>query len=199
MIERKEVLFANGQFAILLPQKSYLPGHVLLVPRQHYVILEQVPHDEFSPLLIHANTVSSLLFEKLNAHGTNILVRNGVPAGQTVSHVAIDIIPRWKDDNIELQWQPKQLSDDIFKKTFEQLKNEVEFAQSKATEKKVEVQKTEPPLVVEEKKDSPSEPVQDAIEQPEQHDEQRKTEPKRPAADYSPLKDARLQALRRRP
>ena len=210
-IEKNDVLFANEQFAILLPQKGYLPGHVLLVPRQHYVILEQVPQTDLSSLLIHANTISSLLFEKLNAHGTNIMVRNGVPAGQTLSHIAIDIIPRWKDDGVDLQWQPQQISDDVFKKTFTELKDEIDVAQAKTHETKTVAFDTAPPVVVEkhtieqrtpeldERPEPPSERTQPSPHEKPATEEKRKAEQKKPATDYAPLKDARVQHLRRMP
>jgi hypothetical protein len=48
----------------------------------------------------------------LGAHGTNIFITNGVSAGQTIAHFAINVIPRKEGDNINLQWKPKQLSEE---------------------------------------------------------------------------------------
>jgi histidine triad (HIT) family protein len=123
--QMKDALFLSESFAVLLPKKSYAPGHVLVVPRTHYVILEQIPSEEVGHLFTVANKVSSILFDAMQAHGTNLLVRNGIPAGQDIGHVGIDVVPRWKNDTTQLQWQPQQIPEDVFEKFFGRLSNEL--------------------------------------------------------------------------
>ncbi len=52
---------------------------------------------------------------------------NGVPAGQTVAHFIIHVIPRLENDGVNLQWRPKQLTEEemstIELKIKEQTKN----------------------------------------------------------------------------
>ena len=88
------------------------PGHCFLMPKNHYPIIEQVPDNEISRLFQVSNKISTAIFESLGAQGTNIFVANGIPAGQTVAHFTINIIPRKENDGINLQWQPKQLSEE---------------------------------------------------------------------------------------
>ena len=45
-------------------------------------------------------------------HGTNIFTQNGVAAGQKHSHFMIHIIPRMPNDNINLAWEPRQLTEE---------------------------------------------------------------------------------------
>jgi len=103
------------------------PGHCFLMPKNHYPIIEQVPDAELSHLFSVANKISSSLFESLKAQGTNVFVTNGVPAGQTVAHFTINVIPRKENDGINLQWKPKQLTEEemstVELKLREQLKN----------------------------------------------------------------------------
>ena len=49
-----------------------------------------------------------LLFELLKVHGTNIIMKNGIAAGQMISHASIHIIPRRSDDGLKLDWDLKQ-------------------------------------------------------------------------------------------
>lgn len=103
------------------------PGHCFVIPKNHYPIIEQVPDVEVSRLFQVSNKISSAIFESLGAQGTNIFVANGIPAGQTVAHFMINIIPRKENDGINLQWQPKQLNEEeistIELKLKEQAKN----------------------------------------------------------------------------
>ena len=55
-----------------------------------------------------ANKVSMVLFEILKVHGTNVIINNGVTAGQKIPHFCIDILPRRTDDNLKLDWTLKQ-------------------------------------------------------------------------------------------
>ena len=103
------------------------PGHCFVMPKNHYPIIEQVPDAELSHLFSVANKISSSLFENLKAPGTNVFVTNGIPAGQTVAHFTINVIPRKENDGINLQWKPKQLTEEemstVELKLREQLKN----------------------------------------------------------------------------
>ena len=74
------------------------PGHCFVIPKNHYPILEQVPDQELANLFSVSNKISSAIFEGLKVQGTNIFVRNGIPAGQTVAHFMINVIPRMDND-----------------------------------------------------------------------------------------------------
>lgn len=88
------------------------PGHCFLMPKNHYPIIEQVPDAEIGKLFQVSNKISSAIFESLGAQGTNLFIANGIPAGQTVAHFTINIIPRKENDGINLQWQPRQLGEE---------------------------------------------------------------------------------------
>ena len=103
------------------------PGHCFVIPKNHYPIVEQVPDKEVGRLFQVSNKISTAIFESLGVQGTNIFVANGIPAGQTIAHFTINVIPRRENDGINLQWQPKQLSEEemstIELKLKEQTKN----------------------------------------------------------------------------
>lgn len=83
-------------------------GHMLLMPKKHYVVLAQMSDEELSYLFKIANWLSKKVFELLKVNGTNLFVANGRAAGQVVPHVLIHIIPRVEGDGINLNWIPKQ-------------------------------------------------------------------------------------------
>jgi len=102
------------------------PGHCFIIPKNHYPIIEQVPDQELSQLFIVANKISSSIFENLKVQGTNIFVANGIPAGQTVAHFMVNVIPRKEGDGINLQWKPKQLTEEEMSTIELKLKEQVE-------------------------------------------------------------------------
>lgn len=117
------------------------PGHCFVLPKNHYPIIEQVPDIEIGRLFQVSNKISSAIFESLGAQGTNLFVANGIPAGQTVAHFTINVVPRKENDGINLQWQPKQLTEEeistVELKLKEQTKSIVIEKEEKKTKEKI--------------------------------------------------------------
>ena len=109
---KQRKLYKDDKVVAILEETPYAIGHVVVVPAQHFTILEQVPDFIISHIFNVANKISTSAFEALGAHGTNILVNNGVVAGQDQPHFAVHIIPRRQNDSINLQWDTKQLSEE---------------------------------------------------------------------------------------
>lgn len=110
-IPSKKIYEDDAALAVLDVNGSN-PGHCFVMPKAHYSIFEQIPDSEVGKLFTISNKISSAIFDALKVHGTNLFIANGIPAGQTVAHFMINIIPRKENDGINLQWQPKQLSEE---------------------------------------------------------------------------------------
>jgi len=105
-------IFEDDLLLAVLDVNGANPGHCFVIPKNHYPIIEQVPDAELANLFSVANKISSSIFEDLKVQGTNIFVSNGIPAGQTVAHFMIHVIPRQENDGVNLQWKPKQLTEE---------------------------------------------------------------------------------------
>src|SRR3989338_7937476 len=105
-------VFEDDSLLAVLDINGANPGHCFIMPKEHYPIIEQVPDKEIGKIFNVANKISSAVFETLQAQGTNIFVANGIPAGQTVAHFMVNVIPRFEKDGINLQWQPRQLDEE---------------------------------------------------------------------------------------
>lgn len=105
-------IYEDDDILAILDFNGANPGHSFVIPKQHTPILEQIPYHLVGKLFNIANRVSSAIFDTLKVGGTNIFVANGVPAGQKVAHFMINVIPRKENDGINLEWQPKQLSEE---------------------------------------------------------------------------------------
>ncbi len=134
-------IYEDDLVMAVLDVNGAVPGHSFVIPKNHYQIIEQVPDKEIGRLFQVSNKISSAIFESLGAQGTNVFVANGIPAGQTIAHFTINVIPRKENDGINLQWQPKQLSEEemstVELKLKEQTKNIGHFEKE---EKKTKVQ-----------------------------------------------------------
>ena len=75
-------------------------GHMLLIPKEHYVMFPQTPENMIEHLARIVKLLSRTAIAALGAEGTNIFVANGAEAGQKAPHVIIHIIPRYEGDGI---------------------------------------------------------------------------------------------------
>jgi len=107
-----EKIYEDENILAILDINGANPGHVFVIPKEHFTILEQVPDFLVGKLFDTANRISSCLFETMNIQGTNVFITNGVAAGQAAAHFMINIIPRKDNDGINITWQPKQLTED---------------------------------------------------------------------------------------
>lgn len=129
-------IYEDDKVVAFLDDKPMSLGHLVIVPREHYPIMEQVPDFVVEHLFKIVNKLGTAVFESLGAHGTNILINNGVPAGQEHSHFSVNIIPRRENDNINFDWQPKQLNEEEMSTAELGLKEETKFIGSFEKEKK---------------------------------------------------------------
>lgn len=122
---KSQLLYEDDAVVVAVKDVVYIPGQVTVFPRKHFTILEQVPDEIISQCMAVADKTSRAVFEVFQAEGTNILVQNGLGAGQKVPHFAIEVIPRREGDGLNLQWQPKEISQDDLDIAAHQLSEEV--------------------------------------------------------------------------
>ncbi|MBI2144173.1 HIT family protein [Candidatus Woesearchaeota archaeon] len=112
-VQKKEgIIYEDELTAAMLHRSPAMPGHILVLPREHFTIIEQVPDAVVRKLAALSNKASTALLKMLGAGGTNIVIENGIGAQQQIPHLAINVIPRIEGDGLSLQWQPKKLSDE---------------------------------------------------------------------------------------
>jgi histidine triad (HIT) family protein len=98
------------------------PGHVLIVPKEHYVIMPQIPEDVLQHIGMVAKGVSHAQLRALKAQGTNLFVANGVTAGQRAQHFMMHVIPRMEGDQIGFAIPERAMSEAEAKKAQQILK-----------------------------------------------------------------------------
>jgi diadenosine tetraphosphate (Ap4A) HIT family hydrolase len=73
-------------------------GHSLIIPKKHYSDYFELTFKEQSACWFMLNIVKQILIKKFNPDGFNIGINVNEAAGQTVPHVHIHLIPRYKGD-----------------------------------------------------------------------------------------------------
>ncbi len=84
-------------------------GHVLILPKEHYQILPQIPENIVGKLFVVAKEISHSILQAFGAKGTNIFVANGQVAGQRAPHFMIHVFQRAEGDGI-FKNNPSKLS-----------------------------------------------------------------------------------------
>lgn len=97
-------------------------GHVLVVPKEHYGVLPQVPAQEIAHLFTLAKQMSHAQLRGLRVEGTSIFVANGVVAGQKSAHFVVHVIPRVTGDEL-LEILPKKFDPEKVKALYPRLVN----------------------------------------------------------------------------
>jgi len=81
-------------------------GHVLVVPKQHFPTLFDLPADLGAEMLEALQRVGRAVMQATAADGINLGMNNYAAAGQLVGHAHFHLIPRFADDGLKL-WQQK--------------------------------------------------------------------------------------------
>lgn len=99
-------IYEDDQFRVILDLGPATRGHALVIPKEHYANLFEIPEDTAAAAMKVAKKVGTRLKDKLGAEGLNLVQNNGELAGQTVSHFHIHLIPRYQNDGQTIGWKP---------------------------------------------------------------------------------------------
>lgn len=95
-------IYENDDFKVILDRFPAAKGHVLILPKEHYKDLFELPESISKQIYPLAQKIASAIKETLGADGINIVQNNGEAAGQSVFHFHMHIIPRYDGDKVVL-------------------------------------------------------------------------------------------------
>ncbi len=93
-------IYEDDKVIALLDINPANPGHVLLLTKEHYAIMPQLPDDEVAYVFMVVKSLSNSMLRSIDAQGTNVIVANGIAAGQRAQHFMVHIIPRKENDGV---------------------------------------------------------------------------------------------------
>jgi histidine triad (HIT) family protein len=86
--------------------RPVFPGHVLLVPRDHYETLTDLPPALLPALFGAAQRLAAGVQAAMDAHGTFVAMNNTV--SQSVPHLHVHVVPRRRKDGLRGFFWPRQ-------------------------------------------------------------------------------------------
>ena len=107
-----KTIYEDEKFRVILDLGPATKGHALILPKEHYADIYEIPEETIGDAMKLAKKMAGLMTDKLGCDGFNIVQNNGEAAGQTVKHFHIHLIPRYKDDGQYILWEPGEVSQD---------------------------------------------------------------------------------------
>lgn len=119
-----KIIFENNLNLAFLDISPISKGHVIVIPKNHYSNLEDIPEYELTELYKVVKFLAIKIHEKLKIDGYNILQNNFEAAGQVIQHFHVHIIPRnIEDDKFRIKIPRTQASEEDLDEAFKLLKS----------------------------------------------------------------------------
>lgn len=99
-------IYEDENFNVILDMSPATKGHALILPKEHYKNLYEIPEDTAADVMKLAKKMAVKMTERLGADGFNLVQNNNEVAGQTVFHFHMHLIPRYNDDAQKIAWAP---------------------------------------------------------------------------------------------
>ena len=115
-------LYEDDDFRVILDLGPASKGHALILPKEHYANLYELPDELAAKVLVLAKKMVTALTDILGCDGYNVVQNNGAVAGQTVFHFHMHLIPRYKNDTVTIGWKPGKLTDEVKEEILEKMK-----------------------------------------------------------------------------
>lgn len=106
-------LYEDDDFRVILDAGPATKGHCLILPKQHYADIYEIPEELLAKAAVLAKKIVIRLTKAMGCDGFNIVQNNKPVAGQTVFHFHIHLIPRYNDDGQSILWKPEKLTDEV--------------------------------------------------------------------------------------
>jgi len=99
------LVFEDEISLAFLDHRPVFPGHCLLIPKEHYETLTDLPENLIGPFFRNVQLLSSAVESALEAHGTFVAMNNRV--SQSVPHLHTHVVPRRRKDGLKGFFWPR--------------------------------------------------------------------------------------------
>ena len=99
-------IYEDEDFIVFLDIRPINKGHCLIVPKQHYERLDDMPDEVLARELPLAKRIAKAVLEVTGMKDYNLFNTNGETSGQEVFHHHLHVIPRKVNDGLKLELTP---------------------------------------------------------------------------------------------
>jgi histidine triad (HIT) family protein len=133
-----ETVYEDQHVYVVLNPNPAVQGHLLVIPKVHAPIMESLSDQVMESLFVVVQKLIQATSKVLQTQSWNVLVQNGMAAGQLAGHCMLHLIPRRQGDNIILQWKPLQIPEQDMNALHTQLQQEAQQSSQSYEEKEKE-------------------------------------------------------------
>ena len=99
------LVFEDEVSVAFLDHRPVFPGHSLLVPREHFETLADLPGKLVEPFFKDTQLLARAIESAMDAHGTFVAMNNRV--SQSVPHLHVHVVPRRRKDGLKGFFWPR--------------------------------------------------------------------------------------------
>jgi len=99
------IVFEDEVSLTFLDHRPLFPGHCLVVPKDHYETLVDLPADLIDSLFTNVQLVAHAVEKGLEAEGSFVAINNRV--SQSVPHLHVHVVPRRRKDGLRGFFWPR--------------------------------------------------------------------------------------------
>ena len=101
-----EIVYSDENAIAFLDHRPLFPGHCLLISREHYETLLDLPDPLVGPFFADVKLLTGAVLRACQAEGTFVALNNKI--SQSVPHLHVHIVPRRKGDGLKGFFWPRQ-------------------------------------------------------------------------------------------
>ena len=105
------IVFEDDSTLAFLDHRPLFPGHTLVIPKQHFETLVDLPSAMVPTFFWNVQLLSRAVERAMDAEGTFVAMNNRV--SQSVPHLHVHVVPRRKKDGLKgFFWPRTKYSDE---------------------------------------------------------------------------------------
>ncbi|MFH5880968.1 MAG: HIT family protein [Candidatus Izemoplasmataceae bacterium] len=93
-----EIIYENHHMYVIFDSYPVSKGHALIIPKRHIEHYFLATNDEIMSMHDALHVMKNRLDKMYQPDGYNIGINNGEASGQTIFHLHVHLIPRYKGD-----------------------------------------------------------------------------------------------------
>ena len=105
-------LYEDDVLKVIFDAGPATRGHVLIIPKNHFDNIYDLDDATAAHVAQTAVQIAKAMNKALGYEGLNVVQNNGLAAGQTVFHYHVHMIPRYKNDEVQVTWKQHEISAD---------------------------------------------------------------------------------------
>lgn len=104
-----ELIAESESWVAFFPSTPATSGHTLLIPRRHVADLWSAEPELGAELAVAAIKIGRAIQRALEPEGMNLITSKGKAAEQSVFHLHLHLVPRWKEDALDIWPEKKEI------------------------------------------------------------------------------------------